>query len=142
MRRGIIKIGNTNFNVDIAETDEEIQQGLMGRTFLPENHGMLFIFDKPRKLSFWMRNTPVPLDIAFINQDGYIESISKMEPLSDRRHTSIGDCQFALEVNKGVFDKCGAKQGDIVKNLSKIISERNSDFEKLRMLIRESIRNY
>jgi uncharacterized protein len=86
----------------------------MYRTALGENRGMLFIYPDERELSFWMKNTLIPLSIAYIDSEGRITDILDMKPLDDRppHYVSSEPVQYALEVNKGFFDKKGVKLGD------------------------------
>lgn len=102
--------------VEIADIDAERTRGLMERTALGENRGMLFVFDDERTRSFWMKNTLIPLSIAYIDADGRIVDIQKMEPLDDDppHYTSAGPAQYALEVNQGFFEKRRVEVGDRV----------------------------
>jgi uncharacterized protein len=94
--------------VDVARSEEEKSRGLMFREKLGKNEGMLFVYGEEEFLSFWMKNTPLPLSIAFINKSGRIVDIQDMEPFSLKTHVSASPAQFALEVNQGWF-----KQNDI-----------------------------
>lgn len=92
--------------VILADTPEKRETGLMWRKKLPTNHGMLFDFKRPQKLSFWMANTYLPLDIAFIDDDGKIGQIEAMSaPLSTRPVFSNGRYRYALEMPNGWFDQ-------------------------------------
>lgn len=88
--------------------------GLMGRRCLPKNAGMLFDFGSDQPLSFWMKNTYIPLQIAFISSSGVVKKISSMTPLSYRSVRSDEPCRYALEVNDGWFDHNNIKTGDTV----------------------------
>jgi uncharacterized protein len=100
--------------VEIADDLYEQARGLMYRTALGENRGMLFVYPDERGLSFWMKNTLIPLSIAYIDSEGRITDILDMKPLDDRppHYVSSESVQYALEVNKGFFDKRGVKVGD------------------------------
>ena len=98
--------------VEIAATDAERERGLMGRTALAEDAGMLFVFDQEQPLSFWMRDTLIPLSIAFIDSEGRIVDIQDMQPLDETPHTSAGPARYALEVNQGFFKARGIQVGD------------------------------
>ena len=100
--------------VEIADDLYEQARGLMYRTALGENRGMLFVYPDERELSFWMKNTLIPLSIAYIDSEGRIIDILDMKPLDDRppHYVSSEPVQYALEVNKGFFDKKGVKLGD------------------------------
>ncbi|MFC1845280.1 DUF192 domain-containing protein [Thermodesulfobacteriota bacterium] len=110
-----IHIGNTSLEVEIADTPEKQQQGLMKRTFLEENHGMLFVFDKEQHINFWMKDTGIPLTIAFIKKSGQITEIYDLEPYSLKMVWSSHPVMYALEVNRGYFKKNDIKVGDSVK---------------------------
>lgn len=100
--------------VEIADTPIKREFGLMDRRTLAQNNGMLFKFPHKSNLSFWMRNTYLPLDIAFIDDDGKILQISEMYPLSTRAIRSNYACKYALEVNKGWFKSNNIKEGSYV----------------------------
>ncbi len=87
----------------------------MYRDSLPENHGMLFVFDREQPLAFWMKNTKIPLSIAFLNKDFVIVDIQDMEPFSEKTHISAVPAMYALEVNQGFFRKHGIEVGDTLK---------------------------
>jgi uncharacterized membrane protein (UPF0127 family) len=101
--------------VEVADDPWEHQRGLMFREYLPDNMGMLFIFPYPQRLHFWMKNTYIPLSIAYISSDWKILEIYDMEPLSERLVSSKNKVQYALEVNRGYFQRKGIKVGDRVK---------------------------
>jgi uncharacterized membrane protein (UPF0127 family) len=97
---------------EIARTETERAQGLMYRKSLDDGKGMLFIFEKDQVLSFWMKNTLIPLSIAFIASDGRILEIRDMEPESLIPVNSSRSVRYALEVPRGWFDRAGIKAGD------------------------------
>lgn len=101
--------------VETADDDAERAQGLMFRESLGENCGMIFVFDEEEPLSFWMRNTLVPLSIAYIDADGGIVSIHDMEPLDETSVPSESPAQYALEVNQGFFEENSVEAGDEVE---------------------------
>ncbi len=99
--------------VEIADNDAERQRGLMWREELKEDHGMLFVFPNSQIQSFWMRNTYLPLDIAFIDEEWVITDILQMEPLIDTiYYKSSKPVPYALEMNQGWFEKHQVKVGD------------------------------
>jgi len=101
--------------VELANTPQEQSTGLMFRKYLSENEGMLFLYPHPQVLRFWMSNTLIALDIAYINHDRMIISIQQMEPLNDRkRYVSPEPAQYALEMNKGWFERNNVSVGDTV----------------------------
>jgi uncharacterized protein len=101
--------------VEIADTDAERQTGLMGRTALAEDAGMLFVFDQEQMFSFWMKDTLIPLSVAYIDAEGRIVDIQAMQPLDETLHPSPEPAQYALEVNQGFFEARGVAVGDTVE---------------------------
>lgn len=112
-----INVGDRQLNVEYANTFELRAQGLQFRTELCPDCGMLFKFEKARQASMWMKNTLIPLDVAFINNDGEIVNIEAMEPLNLNSVLSKGPVRYALEMNQGWFAKNGLKAGDKVMSL-------------------------
>ena len=106
----------TTYTAYVADTSETEMLGLMNvtDTELAENQGMIFVFPYDRPLSFWMRNTIIPLDIAYIRSDGTIVKTYTMEPLNEAGYPSIEPARFALEVRGGQFAKHGIAVGDHV----------------------------
>ena len=104
----------TNVKAEIARTTEERNQGLMHRQNLPDGEGMLFIFDKDQVLSFWMKNTYIPLSIAFITFDGRIIDIKNMYPHDVTPVTSSRSVRYALEVPQNWFSRANVQEGDRV----------------------------
>jgi len=100
--------------VEIARTDEERSKGLMYRESLPDGEGMLFVFDRDQQLSFWMKNTIIPLSIAFIASDGFIIEIKDMQPNDLNSVRSSRSVRYALEVPQGWFRRVNVKAGDQV----------------------------
>ena len=116
---GTVRIGasggrSVEVEVEVADDMDEMAKGLMGRTALAEDAGMLFVYPEERELSFWMRDTLIPLSIAFMDGEGRIIDIQDMKALDDRppHYTSAEPARYALEVNKGFFDERGVKVGD------------------------------
>ena len=110
-----IDLGGRTFTVEIARTPQERARGLMDRKELAPEQGMLFIFEYDQKLSFWMKDTYIPLSIAFITVDKVIVDIQDMEPLSNVSHIPAESYRYALEVNKGYFQENGIAVGDAVE---------------------------
>ena len=107
---------NIPLQVEIPKTPQEFQLGLMFRESLGKDSGMLFVFNEDGEKSFHMKNTTIPLDIAFINKDGIIESIKELVPLRTGYVYSEADVLYALEVNKGWFAENNVKVGDKILN--------------------------
>jgi uncharacterized membrane protein (UPF0127 family) len=101
--------------VEVAKTPEERNRGLMGRNHLGKDEGMLFVFEKEDYHSFWMKDTRIPLSIAFIDKEGRIVSIQDMRPLTLESHTPPQLILYALEMKKDWFFSNGIKAGDVVK---------------------------
>jgi uncharacterized membrane protein (UPF0127 family) len=96
---------------ELATTHTARQTGLMFRERLAPNHGMLFVFEGKWSQCFWMRNTPLPLTIAFIEDDGTIVQLADMTPFDENNHCSERPVRFALEMEKNWFAKRGLKVG-------------------------------
>jgi uncharacterized membrane protein (UPF0127 family) len=99
---------------EIARTAEQRERGLMGRKTLADGEGMLFVFELDRILAFWMKNTRIPLSIAYIAYDGRILEIHDMEPFNLSPVQSSRSARYALEVPQGWFSRVGVKPGDIL----------------------------
>lgn len=106
-----LEVGSHTFHVEIADEPEERATGLMNRDTLAEDGGMLFVFPDAAPRSFWMKNTRIPLSIAYINARGEILEIRDMEPLSLDPVPSRYPARYALEVNRGRFDELGITPG-------------------------------
>jgi len=104
---------------ETAATEATRTYGLMNRFSLQPDHGMLFVFAEPQPLAFWMKNTYVPLSIAFIGADGRIINIDDMAPRTEETHPSRGLALYALEMKKGWFADRGIRPGDAVSGLEK-----------------------
>lgn len=102
-----ITVGDKKYKVEIADTPEKQEKGLMGRKSLPEDQGMLFIYDEPQDLSYWMKNTLISLDIIFIDDDMEVVSVKQGQPMSEEPITE-NDVQYVLEVNSN----SGIEEGD------------------------------
>ena len=115
-----LKIGEHSLVAEVAIDPAEQMNGLMNRESLKLNHGMLFIFPQPKKASFWMHNTSIPLDLAFLDADGVILEILPLVPFEEARVVSKSDqVAYALEVNRDWFGSRGLKPGLKVKGLPK-----------------------
>ncbi|WP_443103637.1 DUF192 domain-containing protein [Bordetella sp. H567] len=102
---------------EVANSDETRQRGLMFRKRLDGNDGMLFVFERPDKQCFWMHNTPLPLSIAFIADDGTIVNIDDMAPETDDTHCSRKPVRYALEMAQGWFADHGISAGKKIDGL-------------------------
>lgn len=102
---------------EIANSEQDRLHGLMFREKLAENAGMIFLYPHPEVTAMWMKNTRIPLSVAFIGTDGRILNIADMEPYSEQAHPSAGVAAYALEMNRGWFSNLGIRAGDIVEGL-------------------------
>jgi hypothetical protein len=108
-------IKEKDIRVEVARTPEERALGLMNRKHLGKEEGMLFIFESEGYHSFWMKNTLLPLSIAFIDKNGRIVDIKDMKPLTLDSHSPSQPVLYALEMNKGWFSANGIRVGDVVR---------------------------
>lgn len=107
-----LRVGSDIYRVEVARSPEERQTGLMNREELGEFEGMLFVFERDQQLSFWMKDTLVPLSIAYLGKDGTIKEMYDMTPLSTRPVGSRFSARYALELPQGAFERSGARVGD------------------------------
>jgi uncharacterized protein len=112
-----LTIGTHKLTAEVAASPEQRSVGLMNRFSLKPDHGMLFVFERNEPLSFWMKNTYIPLSIAFIAPDGRIVNIEDMKPQTDETHWSRGPAMYALEMKKGWFAERGIGPGAVVKGI-------------------------
>ncbi|MER9948784.1 DUF192 domain-containing protein [Mesorhizobium sp. M0047] len=112
----VTKGGDRSFSIEIADTDPEREAGLMYRQDMPDDHGMLFVFEMPQQVNFWMRNTPMPLDLIFVGQDGKIRAIKRGEPQSDAVISPGVPVRFVLELKAGTAASNGIEYGDLVRH--------------------------
>lgn len=110
-----INVAGIELEVELAITPEEHILGLMYRDKLKDNEGMLFVFPQEKFLSFWMKDTRIPLSIAFIKANGRIAQIESMKPYSLDTHISREKVKYALEMQEGWFKTHHVKEGDTVK---------------------------
>jgi hypothetical protein len=103
--------GMHNIRAEVARTPLQTQTGMMFRREMAQHEGMLFVFDTLERRCFWMKNTLLPLSIAFIADDGRVVNLADMQPQSEESHCSAEPVRFALEMNQGWFAKRGIKPG-------------------------------
>jgi hypothetical protein len=113
--RVAVGVGREEFSIEVARTPEQQARGLMKRKHLGEREGMIFVYMADRRMSFWMKDTLIPLSIAFLSSEGEILEIEDMKPLDLTPIVSKRSARYALEVNKGAFDRAGARVGDRLK---------------------------
>lgn len=120
-----VEVNGKEYKVKVAITDEEMARGLQGVTELPEDEGMLFIYEEPQTTGFWMDSTEIPLDIVFINEDEEVISVFHGQP-NDRTIAEEDNVKYVLEVNVG----SGIKEGDEVD-----IEDDEEDSDEARMMV-------
>lgn len=120
-----LNIGNKQYTVKVALTDEQHEKGLQGVKKLEEDKGMLFVFDEANKVSFWMKDTEIPLDIIFIDEELTVISVAQGEPLTETPHVE-DNVEYVLEVNQN----SGIKPGDELD----FAPERKIDNKKMLVL--------
>ena len=115
LQRVKISAGMHQIDAQVAASSEQRQTGLMFRKEMPQNEGMIFVFDQPAGQCFWMKNTLLPLTAAFVADDGVIVNLQDMKPRTLDAHCSAKPVRYVLEMNKGWFDKKGIKAGTQLK---------------------------
>ena len=106
-----LNAGIHNINAELASTPEQREIGLMFRPVMAANDGMLFVFERAGQQCFWMKNTLIPLSVAFVADDGSVVNIEAMKPQTLDGHCSIQPVRYVLEMNDGWFAKRGIKPG-------------------------------
>jgi len=112
-----LTVGPQSITAEVAADDASRSKGLMFRQSLPDNHGMLFVFARAEQYCFWMKNTPLPLSIAFIGDDGRIINLADMQPLSLDTHCALAPARYALEMEQGWFKNHHIAPGTAVQGL-------------------------
>lgn len=113
-----LQISGHALKAEVANTPASRRQGLMNRRMLSKNSAMLFVFPTAGRYSMWMKDTYIPLSVAFINEQGVILNIEKMQPLTQTAHHSNGQAKYALEMNAGWFAEKNIAAGDQVIGLT------------------------
>ena len=112
-----LQISGHALKVEVANTNALRRQGLMNRRMLSKDSGMLFVFPRAGQYSMWMKDTYIPLSVAFIDEQGVILNIEKMKPLTKTAHYSAGQAKYALEMNAGWFAERNIVTGDQMQGL-------------------------
>lgn len=110
-----MRIGSQTYTLEVANTDAARQKGLMERDSMPADHGMIFVFEDTRELSFWMKNTRIPLEILYLDDGGRVVSIREMKPYDRSSVPSDGPAKYAIELNVGQVKESGVKPGDVLE---------------------------
>ena len=111
--------GFYRIQAEVAARDPDRMQGLMHRRSMPANHGMLFVFAQAARHCMWMRNTLLPLSVAFLDEEGRILNIEDMQPQTEDNHCAAKAARYALEMNLGWFAGKGIKPGTRIRGLEK-----------------------
>jgi len=109
-----VKVGSKQLTLEVADTPDARQTGLMRRDSMPADRGMLFVFPTEESLGFYMKNTRIPLDIVFIDAVGQVVSIHTMKPYDLSTTRSAKPAKYAIEVNAGIAKESGVKVGDLI----------------------------
>jgi uncharacterized protein len=112
--RVMLQASGQELTVEVARTDAERERGLMGRRGIGPREGMIFVFDRDDHLSFWMKNTPTALSIAFLSADGKVLQIEDMEPFSEKIIRSKLSARYAVEMRQGAFAEMHVTEGTMV----------------------------
>lgn len=119
MPRMELAVGFHRIEVEVAADQTDRMQGLMQRRVMATNQGMLFVFPQTERHCMWMRNTFLPLSVAFLDEQGYILNIEEMKPQTEDNHCAAGLARFALEMNSGWFASKGLKPGVRISGIEK-----------------------
>lgn len=117
-----LTLADQTLQVEIAQTPATMSQGLMHRDHLPEDRGMLFVWPRDQVVGMWMKNTRIPLSVAFIDREYRILNIADMQPHSLQTHPSAGPARYALEVNQGWFARNGIAAGTRIDDLEHLLA--------------------
>jgi hypothetical protein len=112
-----LTLNGHKLTAEVAYTDSARMQGLMYRRILPEDSGMLFVFPETARHAMWMKNTYIPLSVAFIDDQGVIINIENMQPQTEDTHPAAKPAKYALEVNLAWFGKHGVKPGSKIEGI-------------------------
>lgn len=116
-----LQIGKQRLTAEVAADEASRSRGLMFREKLAPDHGMLFVFPQAAQYCFWMKNTLVPLTVAFIDATGKIINLADMQPLSRDSHCAMAPAQYALEMEQGWFARQGIRSGSQVQGLPRLV---------------------
>jgi uncharacterized membrane protein (UPF0127 family) len=114
-----LTLGSGSLEVEVASDQSQRAQGLMYRTAMASNQGMLFVYPAPAYFCMWMKNTMIPLSVAFIDAQGRVINIAEMKPQTQTNHCTERNATYALEVNQGWFAKHGVQSGTQIIGLEK-----------------------
>ncbi len=115
-----LTVGMYRIDAEVAATQEDRMRGLMQRKAMPQNRGMLFVFTEPQRHCMWMKNTLLPLSVAFMDEGGRILNIEDMKPQTENSHCAARPARFALEMNLGWFRQKGLSAGTKVEGVDRL----------------------
>jgi uncharacterized membrane protein (UPF0127 family) len=115
----VLSVGGHPLTAEVAHTEPARTQGLMHRRILPENRGMLFVFADVSRHAMWMMNTNIPLSVAFLDERGVIINIADMKPHTQDTHPAAKPAKYALEMNRGWFEKRGIRPGARIEGIER-----------------------
>jgi uncharacterized protein len=116
--------GMYRIEAELAHTDMTRQVGLMNRRAMPAQRGMIFVFTQDARHCMWMKNTLIPLSVAFLDRDGRILNIEQMQPQTEDSHCAAGPARFALEMNRGWFADRKLAVGDRIRGVDQLPAAR------------------
>tara|TARA_R110001583_G_scaffold31978_7_gene109398 strand:+ start:8948 stop:9406 length:459 start_codon:yes stop_codon:yes gene_type:complete len=116
--------GMFRIETEVAYTGPDRQLGLMNRKSMPAHHGMVFVFPQNAQHCMWMKNTLLPLSVAFLDESGRILNIEDMQPQTEDNHCAAAPARFALEMNLGWFRERGIKAGDLIRGTERLPAPR------------------
>ena len=120
----VLSAGIYRIRAEVANTETSREQGLMYRESMVSNSGMLFVFDQAAQYCMWMRNTKIPLSVAFLDREGHILNVEEMLPLTENNHCAAKPAKFALEMNAGWFTSKGLRAGMTISGIEKAPAAR------------------
>ena len=124
MPRVELSAGIHRIQAEVAANDADRQMGLMNRHNMPQQNGMLFVFEKSERFCMWMKNTFLPLSVAFLDEGGTIVNIANMAPQTEDSHCASKPAKFALEMNLGWFEKRGIRAGAKISGVDRTALSR------------------
>jgi uncharacterized membrane protein (UPF0127 family) len=135
-----IKVGEKKLLLELATTPEKRGKGLMFRDALQLGEGMIFVFESPQPMRFWMKNTRIPLDIGYFSSDGRLKELHRGKPFDlSGISSSSNSLQFVIELNAGDYNKLGIRMGDKIdiSALAKAIAQSGQDPNRYGLLVSE-----
>lgn len=124
MPRAELGAGMFRIEAEVAHTFQNRQIGLMNRRTMPQHQGMVFVFPEDARHCMWMKNTYLPLSVAFLDAQGRVINIEDMQPQTEDNHCAAAPARFALEMNLGWFRERGIKPGDALRGVERLPAAR------------------